>query len=478
MIPRRWLPAGGILLALVLSATAPAAEAPAAHIVKRDTFVAELEATGVFVPDRMHEIALHPKAWNELLVLDAIEAGRRVEKGEVILRLDAEKLVEAIEDLEASIPLAEVSLKLAREELAALKETAPLDLDAAQRARQRAEQDLERYQETGRPLAVKSARFDLKRAEQRLKYQKEELRQLEKMYKADDLTEETEEIVLERQRNAVEHAAFALDVAKENTEKTLKIDLPRQDVDIRNNARRQAIETEKAKAALPAALEKKRHEVQQQTRGLEKNREKLADLKSDLESMVVRAPTDGIVYYGPCVRGEWPKLSRTLDRGTKLGPHEAVLTVVEPRPIRFRAVVSEKELHRLKPGLAGQVKPTAHPDAAFGAQLQAISAIPVSSGKFALTAAVDVGEEAPWLVPGMTGKMVLATYRAENALVAPAAAVFGDEPAGPNHVYLKTARGHKKQPVKVGHRTKKQVEILEGLKEGDEILAEKPKDAK
>ena len=42
------------------------------------------------------------------------------------------------------------------------------------------------------------ANFSVKSADNMLAYEKEELRQLEKMYKADDLVEETEEIVLKR----------------------------------------------------------------------------------------------------------------------------------------------------------------------------------------------------------------------------------------------------------------------------------------
>ena len=54
----------------------------------------------------------------------------------------------------------------------------------------------------------------VKKAKDYLEYQKEELRQLEKMYGADDLTEETEEIVLKRQRDAVELAIFSLQRAR------------------------------------------------------------------------------------------------------------------------------------------------------------------------------------------------------------------------------------------------------------------------
>ena len=49
-----------------------------------------------------------------------------------------------------------------------------------------------------RPFTLKSTEFSLKMTKEKLEYEEEELRQLEKMYKADDITEETEAIVLKR----------------------------------------------------------------------------------------------------------------------------------------------------------------------------------------------------------------------------------------------------------------------------------------
>ena len=56
----------------------------------------------------------------------------------------------------------------------------------------------------------------------------EELKQLEKMYKADDLVEDTEEIILRRQRFALESAEYGLEVTKENSAYNLKTAIPRE----------------------------------------------------------------------------------------------------------------------------------------------------------------------------------------------------------------------------------------------------------
>src|SRR5437773_2131812 len=70
-----------------------------------------------------------------------------------------------------------------------LEKTTPLNLAAARRTHRVANEELAYFEATGRAQREKSSRFNLKSAEQRLEGAKEELNQLEKMYKADDLTE-------------------------------------------------------------------------------------------------------------------------------------------------------------------------------------------------------------------------------------------------------------------------------------------------
>ena len=62
---------------------------------------------------------------------------------------------------------------------------------------------LSRFLEWEKAMRLQEADLRLQGSKDNLADQEEELAQLEKMYKSDDLTEETEEIVLKRQRRAV-----------------------------------------------------------------------------------------------------------------------------------------------------------------------------------------------------------------------------------------------------------------------------------
>src|SRR3972149_4579983 len=224
------------------AADKPAADKPAkesstpaapTYTVKREPFKIQIELDGLFESREMSEIVLHPEEWSTFPVAEAVEHGTRMKKGDVLITFDSEKIDRAIDDLRAEQRLAEVALKQAEDQLAVLEKTTPMDLEASQRAQRIAEEDQKQYLEVGRPLRIKMSEFQLKVAKQSLEYQRQELEQLEKMYKADDLTEETEEIVLKRQRDAVERAEFNAQREEVEYDQSIKYQVPRTDEQIK-----------------------------------------------------------------------------------------------------------------------------------------------------------------------------------------------------------------------------------------------------
>ncbi len=308
----------------------------------------------------------------------------------------------------------------------------------------------------------------------------EELKQLEKMYNADDLTEETEEIILKRARNDVDRARFNLELAKSRTAETLETSLPRQETAMKEAARREVVALEKAKIALPLAPTKARLNLEKLELSHRQSAAKLAKLKTDRERMLVKSPADGIVYYGQCEHGKWTtgKLQTTdgkLVHGAALTPNLVFMTIVVERPVFVRASAAEKDLQHLRAGISGKAESVAFPNLKLPAKLASLAAIPTADGKFDAKITIETGEEAKALMPGMTCNLKLVAYDKPDAVVVPASAVFEDESDGKHYVYRVGADGgHQKANVTVGQRSEKEVEIAQGLLEGDKLLLEKP----
>ena len=93
-----------------------------------------------------------------------------------------------------------------------LEQSTPLSLASRKRSKEQSEEDLAYFEKTDRTHREKAAKQNLKRSTDYLSYAKEELEQLQKMYAADDLTEETEEIILTRAKNSVASAQFRMGI--------------------------------------------------------------------------------------------------------------------------------------------------------------------------------------------------------------------------------------------------------------------------
>ena len=76
---------------------------PKTHKVEKGPFKIEIELTGVFEAKRMEQIVLRPKQWTGLKVLDAVEHGQRVKKGELLVKFDMEKIDREIAGMVATL---------------------------------------------------------------------------------------------------------------------------------------------------------------------------------------------------------------------------------------------------------------------------------------------------------------------------------------------------------------------------------------
>ena len=453
---------------------------PATVKVEQRPFKIDVVLSGVFEAKRMVEVSIRPLAWASPLVVEsAIELGTPVKKGDILVEFDHAKIDKAIENSEVESAIGDLALKHAEEEVPILEKALPIDLTAALRAKTQADEDLKKFLEVDRSQSERNAQFMVKRSVEYLEYAKEELRQLEKMYRSKDLTEETEEIILRRQRFQVESGEFNLKDAELRRDQTLKVDLPRQEQHVRENAVKLAIDLEKARALLPLNLNQKRLALAKLRHDHAQSAEKLADLRRDRDALTVHAPADGLVYYGRCDRGQWSAATTApkLHKGGLIAPDEVFITIVAPRPLDIRATVDEKDLYALiqPKELRGYATPTFDPDHRLPVRLTSVLPVPRGPGKFEAVVAVEIEEQNTAIRPGMACTVKFVTYRNDRALTVPSTAVFEDDSAdvATHYVYLaKPDLDGKfpKQPVKVGKTAGGKTEILSGLAAGDEIL--------
>jgi HlyD family secretion protein len=451
---------------------APAGSRPTVK-VEKGPLAASVTLKGTIEGDTMAEVSVRLKSWTgPLIVEQAVEHGVQVKKGDALLTFDAEKITQAVQAAREERELARLTIKQAELELPLLKQQLPLDLQVAEREKKQTADDLQRFLKVEKPHQIEEAQFSVKSSEFSVESAKDELAQLEKMYRDKDLTEETEQVILKRYKFMLESAEHSLRGAQLHTERTLKIDLPRREEAAQLAAAKAELAWERGREQLPLQVRQKALALEKLRFDDNRAQEKLGDLENDLSLMTVKAPAAGVVYYGRYAHGQWsgPQATAFLKGGT-LPANDVVLTIISTGRLFLHAEAEEKESAGLLVGQAARISPTRSPQRKLGGRVHRVAAVP-HGGKFeVLVAQTDQSPEG--IVPGLTGTVKIVTSQKENVLHVPSSAVFDDPDTDAPCVYLPGPRPQKKT-VKIGLVAGDKTEIVDGLAEGEEILSSKP----
>ena len=453
------------------------AQKPDTVKVEKGVFSAAIILKGTIQSEETTELSIKLKTWTgQLVARKAVEHGAAVKAGDTLVEFETEKLDRELRDARHDRDLAQLAIRQAELELPILEKQASLDLAAAERDFKQATDDQKRFVEVDRKMMVQSAEFMLKSANFSLEYAKDELKQLQKMYRDKDLTEETEQMILKRYKHSLESAELFAAFAKIENEFTMKVDLPRRDLNVKTAVEKAELALVKARDTNPLTLKQKRLTLAHLQYEETKAKDRLAELEMDRALLTVKAPVDGLAYYGRLVSGQWmvPAGSQgpALHGVGLVNPGDVFLTLVSSGKLLVRADAEEKDLPGLKTGLSGKLTPTAFPNKKLSCELIKVAGAP-HEGKFEVRIKLD--GKGSGLLPGMTGSVRFVTSQKKDALSVPASAVFEDAAEDTHYVYKVTKDGkHDKKTVKVGITSGDKIEILEGLAEGDEILTSKP----
>ncbi len=170
----------------------------------------------------------------------------------------------------------------------------------------------------------------------------------------------------------------------------------------------------------------------------------------------IAAPADGTL------------LTRSVERGNVVQPGKVLMTLSPAGETRLVLQIDEKSFGLLALGQKAIVSADSYPRETFPADVVYINpSVDVSRGSVLVK--LRVVNPPAYLIQDMTVSVDIEVARRANALLVPAEAVR-DADSTPWVLVVEGGRA-RKQPVRLGARGVAQVEILEGLKEGDVVVA-------
>lgn len=176
--------------------------------------------------------------------------------------------------------------------------------------------------------------------------------------------------------------------------------------------------------------------------------------------IVISSPIPGVV------------VEKTVTQGEMVSPEKVLFTVSDLSSLWVSIDVYEKDLSRLKAGMEAKILVAAYPDTEFKGSISYVGDF-MDEKTRTVKARVSIDNKEGFLKPGMFATVSMDSVKepmAEKTIAVPEEAVFLD--GAERYVFLGEGQGRfAVRRVAVGRASGEMVEIKEGLKAGDVVVA-------
>ena len=188
----------------------------------------------------------------------------------------------------------------------------------------------------------------------------------------------------------------------------------------------------------------------------------LFQAKQAIMNTAIIAPADGTV------------VSANLKKSSVLSAQNysstTAITLVDTNSIKFKGLIDEIDIMKVKPGQKVSITVDAIPNKVFTGTVKFISPFGVASGnviKFAITIQLDPTDVE--LRGGLSATADISIYSAKDVLLVPVSVIV-ETREGPVVAVVNPTTGQPEyRPVTLGQQTFQYAEVLSGLKEGDKV---------
>jgi len=369
------------------------------------------------------------------VILTLLPEGTPVKAGDVLARLDASTYDEMYRQQMITVEQAKASHLQAQ-----------LNLEIAELAVREYREGTVQETLKGMEGAIALADSDLSRANQRLEWTK---RMNEKGY-ASFAQAMSDKDVVSRMNYTLQRQVASLNLFKRFTEpKTIK--------------------------SLQGQVKAAETVLGNETLRLQRQLERLALLKKQVDRCTIRAPQDGVLFY---YKGEGQRATASIDEGVEVRQKQPLFFLPDMRKMEVVTALNESVVDRVRAGLPAKVSFEALPKLSLAGHVVSISQIPVLQSDRGediryFVSTVKLDESSPQLKPGMTTLVEIALARQDGVLAIPHQAIRSDH--GKKFCYRAHDDELERREVKIGHDTCEMVEVLEGVEEGDLVALDAPK---
>lgn len=420
----------------------------------------------------VNEISVKSKLSGEAKIIFIVPEGSRVEKGDLIVKLDTAQIEEQKKQVELEIVSAKSELSAALNSLAIEKSTVDSELRAAQKSITFAKMDLEKFIQLDKQQQLRNAESDITQALDSHKVSEQKYDWSKKL--ADQGFETKSQV--DRDLLDLNGRQKALETA-ESKQKMLELyDLPKQEAQLNS----EVSESEKNHTRVIKQGESKisRAEASLAAREntLKLNLERLEKFNTQLQQATILAPVSGLVIYP---RGDRYSRQARIEEGAAVQQNRTIISI--PSSDKMKLIVNIPEFHisKIKLDQHARVTIDSIPNKSFTGKVHKVAVLPESGGWLSSSeknyeVEILIEDTLPNVKPSISAKAEITISHLKDIISVPLQALKKEK--GKTYCHILRNGSNEKVEVTIGLMNNSFVEIKSGLTEGDEVLLTQPSD--
>lgn len=303
--------------------------------------------TGIAVAARNTAVNVELKGYGgEVRIKFIVAPGTLVKEGDAIASIEAPDFAEELQNAQAIAQAARNKAAWCEHSLkweAKLKDVrlarAKLGFEAAKAA-------LEEFLAVGKADRITGADLGLRYNQDSIEDQEDELRQLDALYKGNDLAKESQDIVIKRAKRRLEQSRVRLKLVQNDYDRLVKSELPREEQNLKLNL-------ENAKHDYESAVERNTQGLSEslsqcifarlELEGAEKRLQRLLDARQTTE---IKAPHAGMVLHAGDAGQDG--ITATILTGQKISNGQTIAWVLDTSTLRITVGIDPRAVRLAK----------------------------------------------------------------------------------------------------------------------------------
>ncbi|MDM8551406.1 SPOR domain-containing protein [Desulfobacterales bacterium HSG2] len=436
--------------------------------VKKIDFDIQVNTVGVLDAARFHTVSSEIRG-NKGKIISLIEDGKRVGKGDILVRFDPTPFETEILSLSGEVSAHAAVLQASEQLLKWEKSQVAREIKVAEFELSSARLELKEMRHGEGPMRLAQFESDMEDAKQ--EYQKHEsfLKELKKLKERgfSNPTEisQAEEKVLQLKR--------VFEISKRKYDSFREYLLPSQIENAEAKVQRSRMELEQAKKSGSYKIGKAMAAVKKARLQLKNVEEKQRQSQRELDKTVVTAPFSGIAVLFESFMGDRKRKPRI---GDAVWQNKPILYLPDISSFIVKTKVREVDLYKVRKNQAVNICADAYPDMIFTGRVLSIGALAEKTRDLGMEkyfqVTISVGGQDQRLRPGMTARVAILSERVKDVLSIPIQSVFSE---GKGKFCYRYNDGYfEKTPVEIGAQNEYFAEIATGLEHEDRVSLTMP----